>query len=139
MAAPKKIDIAKAVKQRAKGLSYQDIATSQGVRKESVYLALKPILSMQANPEQLEEYRANQANILDSIAARTLQSISNEDMEKASLLQKATTVAVLIDKSRLISGQSTSNSLIIHANATSSACAEWGSGHVIDGQSDDLA
>ena len=137
MPLPRKLDIPKAVKAKARGQSYAQIAKDQGVHPSTVHQALKPILSMVASPEQLEEYRREQANILDTIAAKTLQSITDEDYEKASLLQKTTAVAVLIDKSRLISGQSTSNSLIIHANATDAACNAWGSGHVIDAEPTD--
>lgn len=109
MPLPQKLNIQRAIKARVKGQSYQDIANAQGVHVTTVHQALKPIMEMIASPEQLEQYRANQAAILDTIAARTLASITEDDLQKASLLQKATTTAVLIDKSRLISGQSTQN------------------------------
>ena len=80
--------------------------------------------------EQLEEYRANQAAVMDSIGMVYGQRLLDEDAIKgASALQAATVLAIATDKSRLIRGESTSNSIVLHANACQSASDAWGSGH----------
>lgn len=63
--------------------------------------------------EKLREFQANEADILDAIRCETLSSITVEDFAKASLLQKVTASAILMDKSRLLQGQPTS----IHVHA----------------------
>lgn len=63
--------------------------------------------------EELRDFQANQADIFDGLASSTLASITQADLEKASLLQKVTASAILVDKSRLVRGQPTS----IHVTA----------------------
>lgn len=63
--------------------------------------------------ETLREFQANEADILDALRQQTLASITPADLEKASLLQKVTASAILMDKSRLLQGQPTS----IHVHA----------------------
>ena len=130
---PKKVNITKAIKMKVQGASYQDIADSQGVAKQSIQQAIKPILDMVADPETLESYRAQQAAVMDTIAmAYGSRLLDGDAIKGSSALQAASVMGICIDKSRLISGQSTSNSLIIHASASDTACTRWGDGHVLD-------
>src|SRR6185369_12012125 len=64
-------------------------------------------------PQQLQEYQDKQADILDALSAGILAGIKKKDIAKASLQQKVSSMGVLIDKSRLIRGQSTNNSVSI--------------------------
>jgi len=63
--------------------------------------------------EQLREFQANEADILDAIREKTLASITDEKLANATYLQLVTGAAILIDKSRLLKGQPTS----IHVTA----------------------
>jgi len=128
MASPQKIDIKKAIKQRLQGRSYKEIADAQGVKPQSVHTAIAPLLEKLADPAAVEVYRNKQAEILDGMAARTLASITDGDLEKAGLRDKVVATGILIDKSRLISGASTQNHLVIHANAGNLAATGWGDG-----------
>jgi hypothetical protein len=129
MPLPRKFDIAKGLRAKAKGQSYDEIAKAQGVHKATAYQNLAPILEQLASPEVVETYRNKQAEILDGLAAKTLASITNGDFEKAGLRDKVVATGILIDKSRLVSGASTQNHLVVHASAASTAANEWGDGH----------
>ena len=113
MSKPLKINVPKAIEQKLKGMSYQEIAESQHTCKSAVFAAISPILKQFSDPDVVKQYRADTAAILDGLAANTVASITNEDFSKASLQQKVVSVGILIDKSRLIQGQSTSNSSIM--------------------------
>lgn len=123
-----RVDVGKAIKARLQGRSYKEIADAQGVKPQSVHTAIAPILEKLASPEVVDMYRNKQADILDGMAARTLASITDGDLEKAGLRDKVVATGILIDKSRLISGASTQNHLVIHANASNLAATGWGDG-----------
>lgn len=132
MATPTKLNLNKAIKQRLAGMSYRQIAAAQNVGRATVHQAVAPILAKLADPATVEMYRNKQAEILDGLAARTLASITDGDLEKAGLRDKVVATGILIDKSRLVSGASTQNHLVVHANAASTAANEWGGGHVVN-------
>jgi uncharacterized protein YerC len=113
MPLPQKVDVKKALKMKAQGMSYQDIASAQGVAKSTVFANLNPILTQLADPQTVEQYRKHQAEIIDGLAAATVASITNEKMANASFRDLCVGAGILIDKSRLIQGQSTSNSSIM--------------------------
>ena len=113
MPSPQKVNVQKAIKQKMQGMSYQAIADSQGCSKTRVLRLLQPILQDLADPETVAYYRKEQANILDGLAAKTVASISTEKLENASFRDLCVGVGILTDKSRLIQGQSTSNSSIM--------------------------
>lgn len=130
-----RINVKQAIQLRNKGASLQEIAQLQGVSKQAVHAVLRDVQGMIAPPEQIEEYRAQQAAVMDTIAMAYGQRLLDQDAIKASsALQAASVMGICIDKSRLISGQSTSNSLIIHASASDTACTRWGDGHVLDAE-----
>ena len=113
MPAPPKIDTKAALRMKLKGVSDSDIAKSQGVTRGAVYKKLKPLLEKIPGAEYRAEYQDQQADILDSLAAGIISSITQKDLKRASLLSKVNCMGVLIDKSRLIRGQSTSNSISV--------------------------
>lgn len=128
--APSKYDIKKMIQLRNQGASMGDIAKVTGAPKSSVHLILKEVKSMLVPSEQLEEYRANQAAVMDSIGMVYGQRLLDQDAIKgASALQAASVLGIVTDKSRLIRGESTSNSIVLHANACLSAADAWGDGH----------
>ena len=134
MPTPTKLNLKKALKAKIQGQSYRDIAKAQGLDVQTVWHSVAPLLKAMANQDTVNVYREKQAEILDGLAAQTLAAISNEDIAKASLRDKAVSVGILIDKSRLIQGQSTANHLVIHAQAAQSAADQWGDGRVIEAE-----
>ena len=113
MPLPQKLNVQKAFKQKMQGMSYQEIATAQGVAKQTVFDRISPILKELANPELIDQYRKNQSAILDGIAAKSVSHITDEKLANASAKDLGILTAVMIDKSRLIQGQSTSNQAIL--------------------------
>ena len=68
------------------------------------------------NEANLTEYKKNRADIFAGIQGKILESINDDDIKKASLMQKSTAMAVLYDKERLERGESTQNVLSIHGD-----------------------
>jgi hypothetical protein len=114
MPAKTKINLKRALKMRMQGATYEVIAKDQGITRPTVYAALKPLLGNIPGAEQVEVYQKNQADVMDALAAGIVASITNEDLAKASLQQKATSIAIFTDKARLIKGQHTSASAHVH-------------------------
>ena len=113
MPLPQKINIQRAIKQKLQGMNNQQIANDQGIHRQTVSRHLKPILEQFASPELTDYYRKNQAQILDGVAARTVAHISDEKLANSSAKDLGILTAVMIDKSRLIQGQSTSNQAVL--------------------------
>ena len=117
MPRPQKVNIQKALKQKLSGMSYQDIAIAQGVAKQTVHDRISPILQSLADPRILETYRSKQSDIIDGLTARTLANITDEKLLNSTAKDLGILSAVMIDKSRLISGLSTSNTALLVASA----------------------
>jgi predicted DNA-binding protein YlxM (UPF0122 family) len=113
MPLPQKLNVQKAIQQKMQGMNNSEIAKSQNVSRNTVSRMLKPILEQLADPETIEYYRKEQAQILDGLAAKTVAAISDDKLENASFRDLCVGAGILIDKSRLIQGQSTSNSSIM--------------------------
>ena len=63
-------------------------------------------------PEIVKEIsiqREELATMFDAITHRTLSGVTDEDIQKSSLLQKMTACGISIDKALLLRGQATSN------------------------------
>jgi len=88
------------------GKSYQDIADHYGVAKQTIFHHLSPLIGDKGELEAFKEYRAD---ILASLQAKVVKSITDDDLQKASLSQKAVGIGVFYDKERLERGQSTGN------------------------------
>tara|TARA_Y100000310_G_scaffold182236_1_gene182309 strand:+ start:13463 stop:14041 length:579 start_codon:yes stop_codon:yes gene_type:complete len=54
-------------------------------------------------------FKKHEAHVIENIKRRIAESISEKDINKASLLQKLTSFGVLFDKGRLLEGKSTEN------------------------------
>jgi IS30 family transposase len=83
----------------------RDNKTIAKVLKESAVIAAK---------EKIEERLADKFELLTEAI---LDSVSEDDLLKASLQQKSISAATMLDKSRLIRGQSTMNTAVIVASA----------------------
>ena len=106
-----KLNLKKALSARMQGCSMSAIARQQGVSKTTVTKALNPIIQMMPEKvaEQLETYKADRVDILAAKQLELLQALSPDKITNASMRDIVTSMAILIDKERLIDGKSTSN------------------------------
>lgn len=74
--------------------------------------------------DSVEEYRKNKAEILDGIQAKLLQAAATKDLEGVPVQQLITSAAILYDKSRLETGQSTGNIAVIIKAADRLECLD---------------
>ena len=109
MPRPCRVNIPKAIESKMKGQSYNSIARDQKVAVSSVHQVLAPIFAKLSGTEHLELYQKNQAQVFDSVGAAIVASITDDDLSKATLQQKVTSIGIITDKARLVSGQSTAN------------------------------
>ncbi len=102
----------RATKLRYPELSDAQIAKRFGCSASNVSEVLGRFLGKHS-VEELRDFQGNKADIFDAIQHRTLASITDSDIAKASYLQRVTGAAILEDKIRLMRGQPTS--LHVHA------------------------
>ena len=88
----------------ASGLSQQKISKTIGRSRNLV----KNVLAEPEIQRAVKDEKAELAVIYREKARTIVQSISGEDIDKANLLQKATSSAIPLDKSLLLSGDPTS-------------------------------
>ena len=62
--------------------------------------------------QDVEDYRANRADIFAGLQERITKSISDDEIKKAPLGTRITMLGIIYDKERLESGQSTLNASI---------------------------
>lgn len=101
------IPLEKIIALRKKNLHHHEIAKILGCARETVTRRL-----LEADLEGLTDYENNEATILAHQRRRILSSITEKDLEKASLSQKVISTAVLIEKQRLLEDKSTHNASI---------------------------
>ena len=89
------------------GISQVEIAERVGCTQGNVSDVLKRFLRDHSLSE-LQAFQENKAVIFEAMQYRTLASISDADIAKASYLQRITGAAILEDKIRLSRGQPTS-------------------------------
>ena len=97
----------KLVELRAQGMSLEQVGKVVGMTKQAVHLRLK---RYNIDPNELAEFKRQKPDILDAAQAKMIEAVLDpEVISKANLLQRATTFAILFDKHRLQTNQSTSN------------------------------
>lgn len=119
-----KIDVAKAIELRMKGLSYRDIGLYFNCSHSSVAERLKPYI--QGDEIDLEAYKTHRADLMTLKQAQVMGALTIEDIEKASAKDKALVYGIFYDKERLERGQSTSNVAVILASHVVEAGKQWG-------------
>ena len=119
----RKLDVGRALTMRLVKLrTYQEIADDCGVCKTTVINALKPFEAMIACPEEVVAYRANRAQILDSIEMKIVGAMASPNvLKKASLNNLAYAAQNVNNMSRLERGQSTANVHTLLSNAADRA------------------
>ena len=110
------LDVGKAFKYRLKGLSYREIGELLGGYADSTVCdALQAFTKLLANPELVQSYRENEAELLDAVRAKIISTISDDiDIPKGqpgalSGYQKTGMFGIFFDKARLLRGESTVN------------------------------
>ena len=122
------LDVGKAFKYRLKGLSYREIGELLGGHADSTVCdALQAFTKLLANPELVQSYRENEAELLDAVRAKIISTISDDiDIPKGqpgalSGYQKTGMFGIFFDKSRLLRGESTVNLNSLSALVVASA------------------
>ena len=92
-----------------KKLSYAQIAAIQRVTPQAVHKALKNLMP---GPE-VKTYQENRANILSGLQIKLLSQVDAKRLKKISVRDAVVSAAVLYDKERIETGQSTSNMHLI--------------------------
>lgn len=96
---------------RQKNLTHEQIAKICGIARETVSRRLAKM-----DLAGLDIFKKHESDVLINKRKKILESIKEEDIEKASLSQKTVAYAILVDKQRLINDQSTANIANVHAD-----------------------
>lgn len=116
---------------RSAGMTYPDIANTLSIGLGTAHEWCKQITDNDAQSicndldvgevgldELSERIKTQLKGKCYSNANHFLSKISDEDVKKASLLQKTTAACQMIDKGRLLDNESTSNVLVYHKKST---------------------
>lgn len=85
-------------------LTYQEIATIQGVTPAAVYRQIKDLLPT----DDTKLYQDNRLDILAVMQQKLLSSISDNDIQGMTPKDRITGAAILIDKEQLLKGHTNS-------------------------------
>lgn len=106
------------MKLRHKGLSVNKVAEITAIPRSTVYAIERSVTDMIASTEELNQYREQQAAVMDTIAMAYGSRLLDKDAIKgASALQAASVMGIAVDKSRLIKGQSSVNIAMLFSQA----------------------
>jgi hypothetical protein len=97
------------------GKTYDQIRGATGLSSATIAKVSKG--EIEISPSWLKPVKSVESAKLTALTHQILDSISPDDISKSSLLQRTTAAAQLIDKRRLIDGESTAN--ILHADLVS--------------------
>ena len=96
-----------AIALRAMGHSYRTIAKHIGSDKSTVHMWVNDIKENNPLNDVAGRIKKQLASKQYMLSNGILSSITDEDIQKASLMQKITSSSILIDKARLIEGEAT--------------------------------
>jgi hypothetical protein len=109
----KRIDVAKALKLRVQGNTYEEIAAVLGVTAQGVYQALdkfESFLTDAGQPGLLQAFQDSRGELLNAMEMRLMRSLVDEDaISKASLNNRAYAFEKIHQARRLQEGKSTEN------------------------------
>ena len=109
-----KLDVAKALILKNKGLSYRDIAKQFDCSTNAVFLGLKKLNKHLLTPADSSKFNELESRLLSSARSKIIaHALDDKTLKKANFLQAMTGYAICLDKQRLISGQSTHNILSV--------------------------
>lgn len=93
-------------------LSQGAIARKVGCTVGNVSQVLSKFLNG-GSAEELRDFQDNKADLYDVVQQRILESITGEDIAKAPLVARVTSLAILEDKARLVRGQATGINAVV--------------------------
>jgi hypothetical protein len=96
------------MKDRFPDLSEARIAKRVGCDPANVHRVLKRYLGNQITEEDHKVFQENQADVLSRVKHRFVKSITDDDIAKASLLQRVTAFGIIHDKEQVLLGRATS-------------------------------
>jgi hypothetical protein len=97
-------------------MSWDEIAATLGVRKQSIHKACRPFEKLLQDPDALKGYQDNKQNLLEATEMTLLSSLVDPDaIKKAGLAARTMAFGTVFDKVRLEKGQTTQNIGTIHA------------------------
>lgn len=113
---PKDTPITKVVEQlrRNPGLTTRELGALNGTTHVAMIKLLERHGITKAN---VEDYKASRADLFAGMQDKIIASITDEDLQKASLRDKVIASATLYDKERLERGQSTVNLAAVFSKA----------------------
>lgn len=94
------------------GKTYDQIHAATGLSSRTIAKISKG--EIEISPSWVKPLKSVESAKLSALTHQILDSISPDVISKASLLQRTTAAAQLIDKRRLIDGESTAN--VLHAD-----------------------
>lgn len=104
----------------ANGASVNKISKQTGLHHNTV----KKVLQQDDIVALKTDIEGRLADKFELLAESILNSVSEDDLLKASLQQKSISAATMLDKSRLIRGQSTQNIAVMMASAVIAAAEQ---------------
>ena len=114
----KRKHLAEIEKLHNKGLSTRQISQLVGITPQSVWSNLQLI---SAESKNIEQFQIDLPKHLSKIIAKLVNQLHQVDLDKVTPYQLVGMISLLIDKQRLITGQSTSNQAVLF-NIVESAC-----------------
>lgn len=110
----RKVDVAKALEYRLRGMSYSEIGKMMNVTDGAVHAALKRFTAILDDPELLTAGRAHVGDLIEAGMLKALRSsVDDKKLKKASSRDAAIVFGTLFDKMRLLKGQSTENTKVL--------------------------
>ncbi len=100
------IPLSRIIELRNKQLTYEEIGQIVGCTRQNIAQRLQPVMQ---DVEGLPAWKENRADVLAVYQHKLLNSLTSEELQKASPYQKVGMFGILYDKERLERGQSTAN------------------------------
>jgi len=104
------VPIARLIELRRKKLNYDEIAAIVGLSKQAIR---ERLLHLLPSIDNLDSVKGNRADLFTVIGDTLINSLSEDDIKAASLLQRVTAMGILYDKERLERGQSNINISVV--------------------------
>jgi len=101
-----KINLAKLIELRSKGLTVTEIGKYFDCSKQAVSQSLD---RFDSDPLHLKDFKEKKADVYEFIQSEVIHSLDRESIHKTPFTQRIVSVGILEDKIRLIRGQSTGN------------------------------
>lgn len=115
---PKMIPIERLIQLKDKNLTDQEVATILGCDRSNVS---RRLAEHAPRLQRIDNHKKYRADILTSIQADVLESITPDNIKDCTLPQKTVAYGILVDKERLFRGESTSNLSIASVIETQTA------------------